>query len=197
MPWIRVSSKTSRSSVGSDSIASSMRRVFGVRPETLLSGAGTSDPFFTGTSGRQGFSAVGGNAYVGNAVPVENVGGAGTADSHWRESVLNTELMTGYISPPGVRMPLSLVTIGSLEDLGYTITPWGYDVFTFGADLRSSAATASRPFLELPPAHTPIAVDDNGSVAMPTRSSMRASGAGRRVDLARNAPRQLESVRVP
>jgi len=161
----------------------------------LLTGAGTSDPFFTGTSARQGFSAIGGSAYVGNTVPVENVGGAGTAGSHWRESVLNSELMTGYISPPGTRMPLSLVTIGSLEDLGYTITPWGYDVFTFGVDLRSSVEAPARPLFELPPARVPIAIDDNGGIAAEARLSIRALRSGRRVDLARNAPRQLESVK--
>jgi len=161
----------------------------------LLTGAGTSDPYFTGTSARQGFSAIGGSAYVGNTVPVENVGGAGTAGSHWRESVLNSELMTGYISPPGTRMPLSLVTIGSLEDLGYTITPWGYDVFTFGVDLRSSVEAPARPLFELPPARAPTAIDDNGGTAAEARLSIRAIRSGRRVDLARNAPRQLESVK--
>ena len=58
-------------------------------------------------------------AYVGNKVPVEDLGGYGTADAHWRESVFDNELMTGYINyGPN---PLSVVTIASLADLGYSV----------------------------------------------------------------------------
>lgn len=161
----------------------------------LLSGAGTSDPFFTGASGRQGFHDVGGDAYVGNPVPVENLGGSGTRDHHWRQSVLNTELMTGYTAlSAGARSPLSLVTIGSLEDLGYAITPWGYDVFTLGIGLRSGAATPGRELLEAPPPHDPVAIDDNGRIIARTSSAVVASIVRRRIDLVRTAPRQLKLV---
>jgi hypothetical protein len=161
----------------------------------LLSGAGTSDPFFIGASGQAGFSLVGGSLYPGNPVPVENIGGPGTADSHWRESVLNTELMTGYISPPGVRNPLSLVTIGSLEDLGYAITPWGYDVYQLGVDLRRGAVTQGRQLRELPPRNAPVAIDDAGRIVPQARPLLRARARTKSVDRARLAPRQMESVK--
>src|SRR4051794_6205534 len=49
-------------------------------------------------------------------VPVENTGGPGTRDSHWREAVFGNELMTGFVGPAG--NPLSRTTVGSLQDLG-------------------------------------------------------------------------------
>lgn len=52
-------------------------------------------------------------------VPVENNGRAGSADSHWRESVLSNELMTPEISGFEQTLPLSILTIASLADLGY------------------------------------------------------------------------------
>ena len=53
------------------------------------------------------------------AVPVENTGGPGTMNSHWRESVFMNELMSGFIAAPG--NPLSRVTVASLQDLGYVV----------------------------------------------------------------------------
>ena len=46
--------------------------------------------------------------------------GAGTFNSHWRESVFGSELMTGYLNS-GAANPLSRLTIGAMEDLGYTV----------------------------------------------------------------------------
>lgn len=53
------------------------------------------------------------------AVPVENTGGVGTADSHWRETLFRNELMSGFIA--GANNPISRVTVGSLKDLGYDV----------------------------------------------------------------------------
>lgn len=82
----------------------------------LLTGAGTSDPRFTGANAVAGYHELGGQQA---SVPVENTGGSGTADSHWRESVFANELMTGYIGGGG--NPLTGMTIGSLQDLGYSV----------------------------------------------------------------------------
>ncbi|WP_051298578.1 DUF4214 domain-containing protein [Marinobacterium litorale] len=73
-------------------------------------------------------------------IPLENDGGSGTAYSHWEESIFDTELMTGYAenSPP---MPLSVLTIGALEDLGYTVDITRADDFTLsGAGLTGVGA---------------------------------------------------------
>jgi hypothetical protein len=84
---------------------------------SLVQGAGTADPFYTGSRAVSGFALGGGT--VLNGVPLENTGGTGTRDSHWRETLLGNELMTGFINSGG--NPLSRITIGSLMDLGYQV----------------------------------------------------------------------------
>jgi hypothetical protein len=81
----------------------------------MFSGAGTSNPVITSATTVGAWQAIGG---VGS-VPVENSGGPGTQDSHWRESVFNGELMTGYIDPGA--NPMSKVTIACLADMGYGV----------------------------------------------------------------------------
>jgi leishmanolysin len=81
----------------------------------------TIDAHFTGSQGLAAFDKVGGTNYVASAkVPVENHGGPGTCDAHWRESVFKNELMTGFLSIGS--NPLSLETVGSMGDLGYLVT---------------------------------------------------------------------------
>jgi hypothetical protein len=81
----------------------------------MLSGAGTSNPTFTGPAAVAELNALG----MSGNVPVENTGGAGTRDSHWREVTFGNELMTGYISYSG--NPLSRLSIASMADLGYRV----------------------------------------------------------------------------
>ncbi|RIX44184.1 MAG: hypothetical protein D3M94_15915 [Rhodocyclales bacterium GT-UBC] len=86
-----------------------------------------SNPYqYIGTHALQAYRSL--NPQAGNYVPIEQLGGSGTAGSHWSEAVFNTELMTGYAenSPP---MPLSIVTIGALQDLGYTVNYAAADAF--------------------------------------------------------------------
>jgi hypothetical protein len=52
-------------------------------------------------------------------VPVENLGGPGTRDAHWRETTFGNELMTGFLNPGS--NPVSRLTIASLADLGYQV----------------------------------------------------------------------------
>jgi Ca2+-binding RTX toxin-like protein len=51
-------------------------------------------------------------------IPIETNGGAGTAGVHWSEAFFNTEIMTGYADTV---MPISTMTIGALQDLGYSV----------------------------------------------------------------------------
>lgn len=82
-------------------------------------GVGDEDTHFTGPAAVAAFDSVGGALYAeGAKVPVENLGGAGTWNGHWRESVFRHELMTGFIDGD-VHNPLSLVTVAALEDMGY------------------------------------------------------------------------------
>lgn len=107
----------------------------------LLVGGGTGDPYFVGAAGRDGFEQIGGDSYAGIPVPVANTGGSGTRDAHWRESVLDRELMTGYLNG-GTTNPLSVLTVESLGDQYYSVDPGAADSYQIpGAALRWSTGT--------------------------------------------------------
>lgn len=114
-----------------DVITHEMLHVLGVgtlwQTKSLIQGAGTALSAYYGTIGRQGCLDSGGAAICAANVPVENNGVPGTADSHWRESTFQSELMTGYVNSGG--MPLSAITVGSLSDLGYVVNPLAADPF--------------------------------------------------------------------
>lgn len=84
----------------------------------LLTGAGTSNPGFTGAQAVAEYNALF-HTHV-TAVPVEADGGPGTRLSHWRESVFHTELMTGWHNGGAVNA-LSRITVASMADLGYQV----------------------------------------------------------------------------
>ncbi|MFI5208572.1 MAG: Ig-like domain-containing protein [Gemmatimonadales bacterium] len=102
------------------------------------------DTYFSCPTARAMFDSIGGTSYTGgNKVPLENcVGisgcGAGTFNSHWRESTFFNELMTGYINT-GVN-PLSVLTIASMADEGYTVN-------NAAADAYSRTFSVSAPLL--------------------------------------------------
>lgn len=82
----------------------------------LVSGAGGNDPRYLGTQATAEYNARFGASDTG--VPLENTGGEGTIDSHWRKSIFADELMTGSIE--SASQPISRITIGEFIDLGYT-----------------------------------------------------------------------------
>ena len=49
-----------------------------------------------------------------SGVPVENTGGAGTRGGHWRESIFQTELMTGWAGGAMAMSSVSVVTTALL-----------------------------------------------------------------------------------
>jgi hypothetical protein len=103
----------------------------------LLSGAGTSNPIFTGAQATAAYNQLFGTSARG--VPVENTGGSGTRDSHWRESTFTSELMTGWVGP-GTNLPLSTITIGSLADIGYSVNSAAADSYA-RPSIRSSTSS--------------------------------------------------------
>ncbi len=117
----------------------------GLLADPSLPSSPAADPHFTGSQAIAAFNNAGGLAYLNNKVPVENTGGVGTADAHWRESVLDTELMTGFIgSGPN---PLSRITIASLDDQGYSVNLAAADPYS--VILGALRALDSRPKLQL------------------------------------------------
>jgi hypothetical protein len=84
----------------------------------LTTGLGGSNPQYVGTNARREYRNLSGNQSA-TGVPLENTGGTGTRDAHWRESTFDNELMTGYVDTGA--NPLSRITIGALADLGYQV----------------------------------------------------------------------------
>lgn len=107
------------------------------------------DTFFSGTNAVTAFNAIGGSTYTGGQkVPVENCVtgvptscGSGTINSHWRESVLRNELMTGYLNSG--ENPLSALTIASLKDIGYVVDESKADFFFVQTNLMAGQGLQS------------------------------------------------------
>jgi Leishmanolysin len=94
---------------------------------------------YNGAGGIAGCQQLGAAITCASSVPVEGVqGGAGTINSHWRETTFGNELMTGFLNT-GTN-PLSVMSIRSLADLGYTVNPAAADPYTLpvGTNLRAS-----------------------------------------------------------
>lgn len=100
--------------------------------DPVSSGNPGADPHYVGSQGLAAFDRSGGASYSLSAkVPIENTGGTGTANAHWRESVFHTELMTGFINAGA--NPLSVVTTASMGDLGYLVNYAASDSYTVPA----------------------------------------------------------------
>jgi len=104
-----------------DVITHEMGHVLGIgtiwERKGLLKDAGESTVRFVGKNARREYGKL--VKKKAADVPVENTGGPGTADGHWRESVFRNELMSGFIAAPD--NPLSRLTVASLQDMGYEV----------------------------------------------------------------------------
>jgi len=153
----------------------------------LISGAGGSNPLFVGAQATAAYNQIFGTAASG--VPVENTGGAGTHDAHWRESIFGSELMTGWINYSG--MPLSRVTVASLADMGYTVNMAIADAFTPTSAAVSlarqtsgtsgSSSRAVRTYANLVSADSPLAIPAPINVGVWTTVATRPLEGPRRI----------------
>lgn len=98
------------------------------RVRDLVEGSGTGDPRYTGAIALDRCGIVGFALECATTVPLENTGGAGTAEAHWRESVFDRELMTGFAETTA-DMPLSVLTLGSLADMTFVVNERAADPF--------------------------------------------------------------------
>jgi hypothetical protein len=111
--------------------------------KNLLVTTDPADPQYSGANALREYRQIAGNP-AATGVPVENTGGSGTAGAHWRESVFDTELMTGYAELPAVAMPISTITVGSLQDLGYTVNYAAADPYTLPGIVAPSIVSTRR-----------------------------------------------------
>lgn len=92
----------------------------------LITGSFSNDPQYVGEGAIAEYNDIFGLSE--SSVPVENTGGLGTRNGHWRESILDNELMTGFLNN-GVN-PLSSITVASLGDLGYEVNLGAADPYS-------------------------------------------------------------------
>src|ERR1044072_1851119 len=84
---------------------------------------------YIGTNGLREYRTLSGNPSAAS-IPIEHDGGQGTANAHWDEDRFNAELMTGFIEPASVAMPISRMTVGSLQDMGYAVNYAAADAYS-------------------------------------------------------------------
>ena len=102
-----------------DVILHEMGHVLGLGGNWLLNGLIDNpllDPRYTGAAGVAAYRELGGSG----PVPLEHEGGLGTMWGHWRESVFDRELMTGYLDAGA--QPLSQLSVAALADQGYGVS---------------------------------------------------------------------------
>jgi hypothetical protein len=134
-----------------DVIAHEMGHVIGIGTiwslKGVLAGSNTNNPTFIGKTAKRAYGQLKGTGPT--PVPVENQGGPGTANSHWRDAVFRNELMTGFVAgPPN---PLSRLTVASLKDLGYRVALYKAEAYSLpnllklaeGGKLMAKASQAS------------------------------------------------------
>jgi hypothetical protein len=102
---------------------------YGLLQEPSVPDSAGVDTHFDGDNARAAFAALA-PGYAGQPVPVENNAEPGSSDGHWRESVFRNELMTPTLSGREESYPISLVTVGSLEDIGYQVDRDAADPFS-------------------------------------------------------------------
>lgn len=87
-------------------------------------------PTYTGQYGIEGFEALGDSGEV----PVSNERGQGTWNAHWNEAYFDYELMTGFLNSNSPN-PLSILSVKSLKDLGYTVNLGSAEDYSIPSEL--------------------------------------------------------------
>ncbi|MEX1233005.1 MAG: pre-peptidase C-terminal domain-containing protein [Planctomycetaceae bacterium] len=119
----------------------------------LLSGSGTFDPRFTGVLATAEYNARFGVNEAG--IPLETLGGPGTAESHWSEFIFFNELMTGFLDP-GFNA-VSRITVAQFEDLGYQVDYSTADAYVVSKLFASLSAPVNISGLTF--AYSPVTLD--------------------------------------
>jgi hypothetical protein len=140
----------------------------------LLVGAGTANPIFIGAQATAAYNQIFGTSAQG--VPVENSGGPGTRDAHFRESILDSELMTGYAEYGA--MPLSRITIGSLADIGYQVNFAAADAYARPTSVLATPGSLTTGTTSLAHLHGVNAVLPASPVGLANGSSATTTVAG-------------------
>ena len=118
------------------------------------------DPHFNGPLAVAAFDEAGGDVYTGAKVPVAGFLPNGEQDnSHWRASVFGDELMT---VEGGGKRALSMITLQSLADLGYSVDLSQADAYTLSAPraAKSVADQDRQPFCDVSGLPEPVYISE-------------------------------------
>ena len=139
-------------------------------PLTSYDDNGTTKYYYTGTNAlreyKSYFAYYNGSyndSFVG--IPIEDDGGSGTAEGHAEEGVslvsadnryingifhpgLGTELMTGWLDEAPASAPLSRITLGFLEDMGYTVNYNLADLYIMSWPSTTDANNLEQTFIQ-------------------------------------------------
>ncbi|MEM8864420.1 MAG: S8 family serine peptidase [Planctomycetota bacterium] len=144
-----------------DVILHEMGHVLGIgtiwEQRALIGGSGTPNPVFLGQEAIAQYNAVFGTNATG--VPIEP-----DVEAHWDEAVFGNELMTPFIDGPG--LPISSITVGMLQDLGYSVDLSAADFF----DPFAPSALATGP--------TGSGIDTSGQMLRPEIETTLATTLG-------------------
>lgn len=121
-----------------------------------------SGPVFLGASARAAYAAIVPASVTTFLVPLENIGGVGTRNSHWRESVFGNELMTGFANQVN---PLSAVSVAAMRDLGYLANDAIADPFTLAGPTAAPLVSRSRLLHTAPWSGPLVTIDRRGRPA--------------------------------
>lgn len=150
-----------------DVITHEMLHVIGIGTlwddRSLVLDGGTPNPRYSGSNGITGCQAAGGSIACSASVPLENEGGDGTVEAHWRETTFNTELMTGFLDS-GFN-PISLMTIGALEDLGFVVNEAAADTYMIFVNALRVESGLSTPRPAWEHVRRPVGVLENGRIS--------------------------------
>lgn len=118
----------------------------------LIDTTTASDARFVGAEATAACATLnGGSSVCATSVPVHSTDGAGSRNTHWRESVFGTELMTPFLAAGS--NPLSATSIRSLADLGYQVSLARAQAFSVAtASLRAGDTTTLQLRLSEPKA---------------------------------------------
>ena len=156
-------------------------------PKTSYDDNGTTKYYYTGTNAlreyKSHFYGLDTSGFVG--IPIEDDGGAGTAGVHPEEGDegaistdnryingilhpgLDTELMTGWLDSSPTTTPLSRITLGFLEDMGYTVNYNLADVYIMAwlanTDANNLEQTYIKGFLDVSGGHI---INRNGNFSV-------------------------------
>lgn len=118
-----------------------MGHVLGIGSLWSSFGLNTTLGRYTGAHGIATYRSMSGGNSSATYVPLETTGGSGTQNVHWSESTFNSELMTGYAETGS--MPLSVLTIAALHDLGYQVNYSAAETYSVGQLLAPSSLLAT------------------------------------------------------